>query len=219
MLSLMPDPAALVAVAFGYLLGAVPFALLLGLSAGIDLRVAGTGNVGAGNLTRQAGLRFGIPAAVLDGLKGLAPILLARRLGMAEGMAAVCGVAAVVGHNWSIYLRARAGRGLATAVGAVVGIAPGLLIWTGSWAVLGWWIGGGPAGFLGWGLLAPAAVVSGQGAGTLVAAAALTIVVLVRRMQGNRGAPTDMRSRLRRMVWDTDGVVPHDASGARKAMP
>lgn len=138
----MPDPwSTFVAVALGYLLGAIPFALVLGHVAGVDLRTVGSHNVGAGNLTRQSGLRFGVPAALLDRLKGPAPILIARRLGLAEGAATTTGLAAVVGHNWSIYLRWRAGRGLATAVGAVVGLAPVLLVWTEVWAVLGWWTG------------------------------------------------------------------------------
>src|SRR5690606_22948466 len=84
----------------GYLLGAVPFALLIGRMLGIDLRTEGTGNVGAGNLTKLAGLTYGAAAAVLDGLKGLLPVLVARRLGLADGVAAAAGVAAVIGHNW-----------------------------------------------------------------------------------------------------------------------
>lgn len=65
-----------------YLLGSVPFALLIGASQGVDLRKQGTGNIGAGNLTRAVGVGPGAAAAVLDGLKGLAPILLCRQLGV-----------------------------------------------------------------------------------------------------------------------------------------
>ena len=104
-------------LALGYLLGAVPFAFILGSAAGVDLRTVGTGNVGAGNLRRTVGIGPAVAAAVLDGLKGLAPVIIARRLGFDDGVAAASGVAAVVGHNWSVYLRSRAGRGLATAVG------------------------------------------------------------------------------------------------------
>lgn len=215
----MPEPwSTFAAVALSYLLGAVPFALLLGRMAGVDLRRVGSRNIGAGNLTRQAGLRYGLPAALLDGLKGLTPVLIARRLGLTESAVAACGIVAVVGHNWSIYLRARAGRGLATAVGMLAGFAPALLLWTGLWAVVGWWIGGGLAGFFGWGLLGPAALVSGRPAVVVGAVLTLSMVVLVRRMQGNPGSPSDLRSRLHRAVWDTDRVVAEDHSVGERAL-
>lgn len=215
----MPEPwSTITAVALSYLLGAVPFALLLGRLAGVDLRVVGSRNIGAGNLTRQAGLRYGIPAALLDGLKGLTPVLIARRLGLTESVVAACGILAVVGHNWSIYLRGRAGRGLATAVGMLAGLAPSLILWTGLWAVVGWWIGGGLAGFFGWGLLGPAAFVSARPSVMVGAALTLSMVVLIRRMQGNPGSPTDLRSRLHRAVWDTDRVVAEEHSVGERAL-
>lgn len=201
----MPDPfSAFAAVSLSYLLGAVPFALLLGGAAGVDLRSVGSRNVGAGNLTRTVGLRYGAAAAILDGLKGLAPVLVARRFGLADGVVAASGIAAVIGHNWSVYLRSRSGRGLATAVGVLTGLAPSLLIWTGLWAVAGWWIGGGIAGFIGWGLLVPAAVFTGQTGAVVAATVVLSAVVIGRRMQGNIGAPAALTARMYRAVWDTD---------------
>ena len=211
----MTEPLIAAAVgALGYLLGAVPFAFILGNAAGVDLRTVGTGNVGAGNLRRTVGIGPAVAAAVLDGLKGLAPVIIARRLGFGEGVAAASGVAAVVGHNWSVYLRSRAGRGLAPAVGGMVAIPPWLLAWTTLWAVAGWWIGGGFAGFLGWGLLPPIAIVTGQQSAVVVATLALSLVVVARRMQGNIDDSTDLRSRLQRAVWDTDRkplIQPSDA--------
>lgn len=217
----MPDPfATFAAVSLSYLLGAVPFALLLGGAVGVDLRTVGSRNVGAGNLTRTVGLRYGVAAAILDGLKGLAPVLVARRFGLADGVVAASGVAAVVGHNWSVYLRSRSGRGLATAVGVLVGMAPALLIWTGLWAIAGWWLGGGLAGFIGWGLLGPAASVTDQTAVAVATAFILSAVVIGRRMQGNVGGPNTLRARLYRMVWDTDrtGEVFDDRSPRSRAV-
>lgn len=188
----------------GYLLGAVPFALLIGSMLGIDLRTEGTGNVGAGNLTKLAGLPYGAAAAILDGLKGLVPVLVARRLGFPDGVAAAGGVAAVIGHNWSIYLRSRSGRGMATSVGVLAGLAPSLLGWTGSWAVIGWWIGGGLGGFIGWSLLGPVALVAGYSRAVVLTAFTLTLIVFLRRAQGRAGDSFEWREMAERVVWDTD---------------
>jgi len=136
-----------------YVIGSIPFAQVIALLKGADLRVVGTTNVGAGNLTKEVGLAWGVMAAVLDGLKGLIPVFIARQAGLGIGAAGLVGVAAVAGHNWSIWLRGRSGRGLATSVGALLVLDPALMVWTAGWAVAGWRIGGGLGGFLGWGLL------------------------------------------------------------------
>lgn len=201
-----------------YLLGAVPFAFLIGSMVGIDLRRVGSGNVGAGNLTRVAGYQYGTAAAVLDGLKGLAPVLIAHRLGLPEAVAASAGLAAVVGHNWSIYLGGRAGRGLATAVGAFLGLAPWLLLWTGFWAVAGWRVGGGLGGFVGWVLLAPVALWTGHSWVVVSAALLVALVVVIRRIQGNADSAPGLRAAFQRAVWDTDEpeMQPeHTAGGER----
>lgn len=187
-----------------YFLGAVPFAFLIGSLVGVDLRRVGTGNVGAGNLSRVAGYQYGTVAAILDGLKGLAPVLVAHRLGLPEAVAASGGVAAVVGHNWSIFLGGRAGRGLATSVGVFLGLAPWLLLWTGFWAVAGWRVGGGPGGFVGWVFLAPVALWTGHSWVVVSAALLVALVVLIRRIQGNADSPPGWRAAFHRAVWDTD---------------
>lgn len=188
----------------GYLLGAVPFAFLIGGMAGLDLRSVGSGNVGAGNLTRVAGFRYGAMAAVLDGLKGLVPVVIARRLGLSEAVAAAGGVMAVVGHNWSIYLRGRSGRGLATAVGVVLAVAPALLLWPAFWAVAGWRMGGGLGGFVGWGLLGPVALAIGLPGLAVATSISISLLVVLRRIQGRSESPRGVRPALERAIWDTD---------------
>ena len=202
-----------------YLLGAIPFALILGAMAGVDLRRVGTGNVGAGNLTRVVGVYHGAAAAVLDGLKGLVPVVVARRLGFTEGIAAASGIAAVIGHNWSIYLRGRAGRGLATASGVLVALAPGLLVWTAFWAVAGWRLGGGLGGFIGWGMLGPVAYLVDYPAVVVTTVLLLGAIVIVRRVQGNPDSSPGVRAALHRAVWDTDQVREVGAAGRRRRRP
>ena len=187
-----------------YLLGSIPFAQVLGRLNGYDLRVAGTGNVGAGNLTKLAGLGWGLAAAVLDGLKGLVPVWLCLRGGLGVGAAGLVGLAAVVGHNWSFFMKGRSGRGLATAFGLIVALHPPLAIWTTGWAIAGWKIGGGMAGFIGWGLLPIVTVALGAPVTESLLVLLLAVVLIGRRMQGNPGDAMDRASMMSRAVYDRD---------------
>lgn len=190
-----------------YLLGSIPFAQVLARFKGIDLRVVGSGNVGAGNLTRTAGLGWGLVAGILDGLKGLIPVLIALKAGLGPGASGLAGVAAVIGHNWSIFMRGRSGRGLATAFGIILALNPPLIIWTTGWALAGWRIGGGLGGLVGWGLLPGFAVLLGAPATESVVLLLLSTILIGRRMQGNPGDAMDMNSMMRRAIFDKDPVV------------
>lgn len=194
-----------------YVLGSIPFAQVLARLRGVDLRHQGTGNVGAGNLTKMVGIWWGIAAGVLDGLKGLVPVLLCTRVGFGAGAAGLVGVSAVVGHNWSIFMRGRSGRGLATAFGLIVALHPPLAIWTTGWAIAGWKIGGGFAGFVGWGLLPIVAVALGGPATESLVILLLAALIVGRRMQGNPGDAMDRAAVMRRAVYDKDLVT--DGSG------
>jgi len=190
-----------------YVLGSVPFAQVLARFRGVDLRSEGTGNVGAGNLTKTVGIWWGVAAAILDGLKGLLPVYLSMRAGLGPGAAGLVGVAAVIGHNWSFFIRGRSGRGLATAFGLVLALHPPLAIWTTGWAVAGWKIGGGLAGFLGWGLLPIVTIALGASATESLVVLLLVAILVGRRMQGNPGDEMDRHSMMKRAVYDRDLVT------------
>jgi glycerol-3-phosphate acyltransferase PlsY len=199
-----------------YLLGSIPFAQVIARVRGIDLREVGTGNVGAGNLTRVAGWPWGTTAGVLDGLKGLFPVLIAQSAGYGKGAAGMVGLAAVIGHNWSIFMRGRSGRGLATSVGLLLGLDPVLLVWTTGWSVVGWKFGGGVGGFLGWGLLPIVSAAMGRPATESLVLLALALVLMFRRMQGNPESERGVRAAMRRAIFDTDpdgDEFPHTADG------
>ena len=106
----------------GYLVGAVSPATLIAKRRGIDLRDYGSGNPGATNAGRALGRRTGIVVAVLDVLKGLVPALAFGAVDHRAGL--VAGVAAVLGHVTSPLLRGRGGKGVATALGAILGVHP-----------------------------------------------------------------------------------------------
>jgi glycerol-3-phosphate acyltransferase PlsY len=119
------DPIPIAAIICAYLIGAIPFGLLLGKAAGIDVRQAGSGNIGATNVARTAGKKIGVLTLFLDAAKGAFPILIADRLlHLAPVWLSAVGLAAVVGHVLPIYLKLRGGKGVATALGVFLALSP-----------------------------------------------------------------------------------------------
>jgi len=114
-----------------YLIGAIPFGLLIGWYRGIDVRRHGSGNIGATNVRRVVGRRWGRSCLVLDVLKGLLPtlagawLLVSPQPNAVELFASISvGLAAVLGHVFPIYLRFRGGKGVATTIGVALGVYP-----------------------------------------------------------------------------------------------
>ena len=117
-------------VSGAYLLGAVPFGLLIGRLHGIDIRTQGSRNIGATNVGRVVGRKWGILCLSLDILKGLVPtvcaslLLRAHRNPQQQLIVLLVAVAAVLGHVFPIYLRFRGGKGVATTIGVTLGVYP-----------------------------------------------------------------------------------------------
>ena len=122
----------------GYVLGAVPTGLLVGLAAGVDVRKAGSGNIGTANVLRSAGKWAAVATLVGDMLKGVIPVVLARVLTDNAWIVATVGLAAVAGHCWPVFLKFKGGKGVATGSGTAVGLAPvvGLGLFAFWWAVV-----------------------------------------------------------------------------------
>ena len=107
----------MLAILLGYFAGSVPFAFLLAKRAGIDVRVAGSGNVGAANVMRTTGTGRAIAVMSLDVAKGAAAVTLAQLATGGAALAAASGAAAVVGHIYPVWLRFHGGKGVAVAAG------------------------------------------------------------------------------------------------------
>ena len=111
-------------ILFGYAMGSVPFAFLLARRSGIDIRVTGSGNVGAANVLRTTGAPLGVIVMALDIAKGAAAVLLAYLTAATIVSMAAAGAAAVVGHIYPVWLRFHGGKGVAVAAGVFAVLAP-----------------------------------------------------------------------------------------------
>lgn len=110
-------------VAVGFLIGSINPATMIARLLGKDLATSGSGNPGATNAGRVLGRKWGVVVGVLDVLKGLVPTFVAGHLFGAHAAYAV-GIAAVLGHIWSPFLKGRGGKGVATTLGAILGVHP-----------------------------------------------------------------------------------------------
>ena len=112
-------------IAAAYLIGSVPFALLLTRRwSAVNLRSIGSGNLGAANVMRASGVAAGVLVAALDAAKGAVSVALAARLSADAAAPAAAGLAAILGHVYPIWLRFRGGKGVATACGVFSMLTP-----------------------------------------------------------------------------------------------
>lgn len=184
------------AAVVGYLVGSISPAAIVARVRRVDLRGSGSGNPGAANAARVMGVRTGVVVGVLDILKGFLPAIAFGAVDHAAG--AVAGLAAVVGHVSSPFLRGRGGKGVATSLGAVLGVDP-------LWAVPVLAVFGlvaafthrmGVAAVCGALMLVPAALVWSDGGWWGVAfAAALTLIIVVRHRSNLATAWRESRGR------------------------
>jgi glycerol-3-phosphate acyltransferase PlsY len=153
-----------VIIIISYLLGSIPTAYIAShLMKGKDIRQMGDTNMGAANAYRELGAKAGITVGVVDAAKGALSIALADRAGLSQVLVLSCGLAAVIGHNWPIFLGFRGGRGVSTSIGVLlttvtwpilITALPSLatLLWTKNvtkaaavlfvpLSALGWWLG------------------------------------------------------------------------------
>lgn len=122
----------LLSVAIAYLLGSIPFGLLIGLMSGRDVRQLGSGNIGFANVLRTIGWRAGLPCFICDVMKGFAPAFWIAPALCPDDPShlpqVLAGIAAICGHNFPVWLRFKGGKGVATSAGALLAILPGPLL-------------------------------------------------------------------------------------------
>lgn len=168
-----------------FLVGSIPFGLVLPRLRGVDIRKEGSGNIGATNVLRSQGKAMGAAVLLLDLVKGLAPTLLATRAGGVE-LGAITGVSAILGHCFSIFLKGKGGKGVATGLGVFLALAPlatgiGVLLFL----LLVAWKRYVSLGSLVAAIAVPVASAALGDPGATVAAAAATALVIAWRHQDN----------------------------------
>ena len=209
----MIEPLALAAaMAYSYLVGSIPTAYLVARwSRGIDIRRYGSGNVGASNVGRHIGKFAFAGVAAFDVLvKGAGSVAMTRALGLDVQFQALAAIQAVVGHNWSVYLRFSGGRGLSVLAGSLLLLAWKELVASLAVAFLGWLVFRSIALWFGialvllpvWALLLrePAAIV-------LFCVAALAVSALKRLLSNPGTATPGVRWRdmvIYRLLYDRD---------------
>ena len=113
------------AIIIGYILGAIPFAYIIArLKKGVDIRDVGGGNVGALNAYRQIGPIYGLGVLAADIGKGAMAVVIASWLGLSLPWVGVAGFAAILGHNWPVFLKFKGGKGAATVIGVLLAFMP-----------------------------------------------------------------------------------------------
>jgi len=200
------------ALAYGYLVGSIPTAYLTGRWVkGIDLRRYGSGNIGGANVAAHVGKAYAVPVMAFDLLvKGTTTVLLAQALELGEGLQAIAGLAAVLGHGWPLYTRFVGGRAVITVAGVLLVLAPVELFLCVAVAGLGGLLFRSAALRVGIAvaLLPVWTVLLNGSAEVLLLSFALVALLAVKRLEANRikGPEGVSRRRLivRRLMHDRD---------------
>ena len=176
-----------IAVLAAYIIGSIPFALIMARRWGTsDLRLIGSGNLGAANVWRATGATAGVLVALLDILKGAAGVVVAQRLNSDAAAPAVAGVAAVVGHIYPVWLGFRGGKGVATSCGVFAVLTPlAVLAALGVFALSVWITKYISAGSVMASLALPPLAYAIGSPGSVVAAAAVVAALVLFRHRSN----------------------------------
>jgi glycerol-3-phosphate acyltransferase PlsY len=114
----------IIVMIFSYLLGSIPSGYIVGALAGVDIRKAGSGNIGATNVARVIGKKRGLLTLIADIGKGFIPVFVASQIGFSHTTVAFVAILAFLGHLYPVFLKFQGGKGVATALGALLALAP-----------------------------------------------------------------------------------------------
>jgi len=197
-------------ILFGYLLGSVPFAYLAGkILRGIDIRRYGTRNVGGSNVYENVSKPAVVVVGILDMAKAGFAYWVGMRLGLGLGVSLAAGLAAIIGHDWPLYLRFHGGRGLSTSLGVLLLVFPLGFLWVLFMTAMGYLFGKNAAITLSGVVTVPAwAHFTRQPREVVWATLAMLVLTVIKRLEANREPLPRGRERwevlARRVLLDRD---------------
>ncbi|MFO7727202.1 MAG: glycerol-3-phosphate 1-O-acyltransferase PlsY [Desulfonatronovibrio sp.] len=113
-----------------YILGSLPFGIFIAQTfCSTDPRQVGSKNIGATNVSRVCGFQYGVSVLILDLLKGYLPVMIALKISSSAVFVTLTALAVIIGHMYSVFLYGKGGKGVATTVGVLLGLAPGAAVW------------------------------------------------------------------------------------------
>jgi glycerol-3-phosphate acyltransferase PlsY len=188
---------------FAYLLGSIPFSYLAGrVFKGKDIRQFGSGTVGGSMVYEHVSHRLVVPVGILDVLKSAVPTYLGLKLGFGEAGAAITGLAAMIGHNWPIFLGFTGGRGISTILGILLVLFPWGDVWLLGYLAVGY----GLKDSAPWALVSmasmPALIWFLDGSRVLYwLAGAVLLITLIKRLEANRRPLPEGKKERRKIIW------------------
>lgn len=204
-------------ILFAYLLGSIPFAFLAArLTRGIDLRRFGSGTVSSSMIFEHVQRWMVVPVGLLDVAKAALPTYLGLQWGFGEAGAAAAGLAAMIGHNWPVYLKFTGGRGISAFLGVMLVLFPWGDLWLLAFLALGYALKDSAPWALGSIASMPLLVWLLDGSRNLYWVIGISLVImLVKRLEANRRPlpqPGAERKRIlwMRLIYDRD-MMDHDA--------
>lgn len=199
----MPTISAIVLIVASYLWGSIPPSYIVArFKKGIDLRRYGTGTVGSSNVGKQLGIAWMFAVGALDLLKGMLPPVLGQAWGFDLGIAVLASLGTVIGHNWSVYLGFKGGRGIGTTVGMLLAWDMWLAIVLLFALTVGLIIKqGAPSTAVGLILLAPIAAITDDAANMVWGCTFLAIIIFAKRLEANRLPLPQNAKEKRAVLW------------------
>lgn len=113
-----------------FIIGSIPTGLLIAKAKGIDLRKVGSGNIGATNVLRAVGKEAALFTLLGDIVKGVVPVAIGKSFGVGVFDAGILGISAILGHNFSLFLKFKGGKGVATSIGVLLAFSPHVALFT-----------------------------------------------------------------------------------------
>lgn len=193
----------LLLIGFGYLLGSIPAAYLVARWVkGIDIRRYGSGTVSGSMIYEHVHRWLVVPVGLFDVAKAAFPTWLGLRLGYGEAVALLAGLAALIGHNWPVFLNFTGGRGLGSFLGILLALFPWGDVWLLAFLAIGFALGDSAPWALAGIASMPLLIWYLQGSGVLYwLIGAMLIVTLIKRLEANRRPLPPPGPERRRVIW------------------